>query len=170
MKHLANLWSTSRLCYPMFVLFAAVVYPHYYSWWSYFNAWNDDFYSQWYHQAFFSSTELVSTIFVIHFCNKSNERNPQLLLVIISIAVLHILASGVDQLIENVFMGKGKWHQVSRDLGFMVPDLLHIVIPFYEIWSYARKNNKTIRKCFRTQDIIVAIVGIVVLLGLCRSL
>ena len=30
----------------MCVLFLSVIYSHYYAWWCYFNAFNDDFYSQ----------------------------------------------------------------------------------------------------------------------------
>jgi len=33
------------------VLVTASVYPHYYTWWSYFNSHNDEYFDQFYHQA-----------------------------------------------------------------------------------------------------------------------
>jgi len=32
------------------LLLSASIYPHYYTWWLYFNAFNDEFYQQFYHQ------------------------------------------------------------------------------------------------------------------------
>ena len=37
------------------VLLTASVYPHYYTWWLYFNIFNDDFFDQFYHQVLSSS-------------------------------------------------------------------------------------------------------------------
>lgn len=34
----------------MCLLFLSVLFPHYYAWWAYFNYYNDDFYSQFWHQ------------------------------------------------------------------------------------------------------------------------
>ena len=48
----------------MVLLFISAIYPHYYAWWAYVNYYNDDYYKQFWHQLFFTVTELVSTITV----------------------------------------------------------------------------------------------------------
>ena len=92
-----------------------------------------DFYSQWYHQTFFTVqfaiflvsvlhcsnetihpfafsqlTELFSTTFVLHLANKENIVTSRKVLCIIGTSLLHIIAGSVDQFIQNVFLGEGK--------------------------------------------------------------
>ncbi|XP_016843897.1 uncharacterized protein LOC100121962 isoform X2 [Nasonia vitripennis] len=128
-KHLAWLGFQKHLRWRMFILFMTAVFSHYYSWWVYINYWNDDFYSQWYHQFFFSATELISTILVVHLADDRNPITRRKAFGIVSIALLHILAGGWDQFVTNVVRGEGYAHQVVRDLGFMIPDVLHVIIP-----------------------------------------
>lgn len=40
--------------YSMIFLFCLSIFSHYYAWWAYVNYYNDDFYSQWNHQMFFT--------------------------------------------------------------------------------------------------------------------
>ena len=54
-------------------------------------------------------------------------------------ASLHILLSGTDQFITNVFLHNGELNQVLRDIGLMVPDLLHLTLPIIEYM----KNDDT---------------------------
>ena len=56
----------------MVVLFLSSVFPHFYGWWVYFNYYNDDYFRQWWHQLFFSVTELLATMMVLHLVNKNN--------------------------------------------------------------------------------------------------
>lgn len=58
-------------------------------------------------------TELISTSFVLHLASVDNVVTSRKTLAIVGIAILHILASGVDQFISNVFRGEGYPHQVS---------------------------------------------------------
>ena len=139
-KRIVKLYMKRRLRYIMVVLFCSVLYSHYYTWWSLFNYLNDDFYDQWYHQLYFSFTELVSTICVVFLMNQENYLQPKLLLVILDIALFHILVSGRDQFLANVFQQSGQAYQVLRDLGFMVPDIFHVVIPTILLWHW--KENK----------------------------
>ena len=66
----------------MAILFFSSIYPHYYAWWAYFNYYNDDFYSQWWHQLFFTVTEMVSTVLVLHLVDKNNFASPRKIVVI----------------------------------------------------------------------------------------
>lgn len=54
MKYLVKLIISKQLRYSMAFLFCLSIFSHYYAWWSYLNYINDDFYSQWYHQTFFT--------------------------------------------------------------------------------------------------------------------
>lgn len=140
-KRVVRLYLCREARLSMAVLFVSSVYPHYYSWWSYFNYWNDDFYSQWNHQLFFSLTELASTLAVVLLVDKNVSVTPSRALIIIDIAVLHIVTSGFDQFVSNVVQGNGRLHQVLRDVFFMVPDLLHVSLPMVELKRLALSRN-----------------------------
>ena len=58
-----------------------------------------------------------------------------------SVATLHILASGWDQFVENVVKQEGELHQVMRDIGFMLPDILHIYLPWLELKQMAKERR-----------------------------
>ena len=137
-KHVGRLFRRKELRYTMFVLLASVVYSHYYTYWSYVNYYNDDFYSQFYHQLFFSCTELASTFVVLDLLDATKEATSGKLLFVIDIAVLHVLTSGWDQFVENVIKGEGQLHQVLRDVFFMIPDILHIILPLIELSRLAK--------------------------------
>ncbi|XP_034952000.1 uncharacterized protein [Chelonus insularis] len=156
----------------MLILFISAIFSHYYSWWVYINYWNDDFYSQWYHQMFFSITELISTILVLNLANRKNPISHRKALSISSIGLLHIFAGSWDQFIRNVFRGEGYAHQVIRDLGFMIPDILHVFIPLcYVKWKNpdllpgSDPNYNTIKKD------LTYMLGLITLgLGMCSIL
>ena len=111
-RYLTLLALQGQLRFSMLILFLSSVFAHYYSWWAYVNYWNDDYYLQWYHQLFFTATELFSTIFVVHLAHIENCVTAHKALSIIGIAVIHVLAGGWDQFIANVVRGEGYSHQV----------------------------------------------------------
>lgn len=53
-KYLIKLMVQRRIRYDMVLLFISSIFSHYYSWWAYLNYYNDDYYSQWNHQFFFT--------------------------------------------------------------------------------------------------------------------
>ncbi|KAI5698469.1 hypothetical protein M8J75_007316 [Diaphorina citri] len=122
-----------KLRVSMCVLFLASLFPHYYTWWCYMNYYNDEYYKQWYHQLFFSFTEIVSSFTILYLCSTTHETTVYKLSVIIGIALVHVCVSSVDQFVSNVLQGEGYSHQVVRDLGFMIPDLLNIALPLLEL-------------------------------------
>ncbi|XP_047488332.1 uncharacterized protein LOC125038779 [Penaeus chinensis] len=140
-KRTLRLHFSGQLRKSMLVLLIASVYPHYYSWWSYFNYWNDDFYRQWNHQLFFSITELISTLAVVYLLDKNIPITARSTLIIIDIAILHIMSSSFDQFVTNVINGNGMLHQVLRDIFFMIPDILHVALPLLELKKLARSRN-----------------------------
>ncbi|XP_069676518.1 uncharacterized protein [Periplaneta americana] len=143
-RYLTLLAIQRQLRWSMLILFLSSVFAHYYSWWAYVNYWNDDYYSQWNHQLFFTLTELFSTIFVVHLAYSDNIVTNHKALGIIGVALIHVVAGGWDQFIENVVRGEGYSHQVLRDLGFMIPDILHVCLPLYEL-RRSRKERSRLR-------------------------
>lgn len=53
-KLLVFLIIQNKVRYSMVVLFGLSIFSHYYGWWAYINYYNDEYYSQWNHQLFFS--------------------------------------------------------------------------------------------------------------------
>lgn len=53
-------------------------------------------------------TELISTTLVLHLANTDHQVTSKKTLSITGIAILHIIAGGLDQFISNVFRGEGK--------------------------------------------------------------
>ena len=127
-KNLVKLIARQHARMSMVILLATSIYPHYYTFWSYFNAYNDDFYDQFWHQALFSSTEILSSFCVYRMCSKKRTLSHGKLLIVATIGAFHIVASAMDQFVYNVVRVGGEWHQFSRDLSFMAVDVLHLVI------------------------------------------
>ena len=66
----------------MVILFGSVIYPHYYAWWAYVNYYNDDYYAQFWHQLFFTVTELISTVIVLSLVNSKTPVTPRKVLIV----------------------------------------------------------------------------------------
>lgn len=113
---------------------------------------------------------MISTAFVIHLADKSHQTTSKKCLPVIGIAILHILAGGADQFISNVLKGNGFAHQVIRDLGFMIPDILHFVVP---IWLLKRsKKEDSLSQLFYKdkslrKDVTVMFVIVIILFTIC---
>lgn len=89
----------------------------------YFNYWNDDFYLQWYHQLFFTVSELVSTCLVLRLADLQTPVTPLAVLPVVAVAAVHIMVANADQFVVNVVEGQGTTHQVSFSLAMIVGDL-----------------------------------------------
>lgn len=111
-KRLFLLFFTKKLRWTMGLLFVSSIHSHYYAWWGHWNYWNDDFYHMWYHQVFFTVTELLSSCMVLNFLDSRRPIEPIPMLIVCSIAVFHSLCSGWDQFVYTVVQGQGKVHQV----------------------------------------------------------
>ncbi|KAK7789291.1 hypothetical protein R5R35_006928 [Gryllus longicercus] len=147
-RHLVTLALQFNLRYSMLLLFLSVFYSHYYSWWAYVNYWNDDFYHQWNHQLFYTVTELASTVLVVQLADKRNPVTLRKAIGIAGIGMMHVIGSSWDNFVSNVIHGKGYTHQVARDLGLMIPDLLHVVLPLLLLRGRFRKIDAELQKEF----------------------
>ena len=92
-----------------------------------------------------------------------------------SIAVLHTLANVSDQFIWNVFLLHGQLHQVLRDIGMILPDILHIILPIIVYRQNVRSRETidvihggTTKSRIKNQDLMVSL-SIVLLMWLIVS-
>ncbi|SPP76271.1 uncharacterized protein LOC117580330 [Drosophila guanche] len=164
-KRLIALILQSRVRYSMLLLFLLSIFSHYYAWWAYINYYNDDYYNQWNHQLFFTITELFSTVLVMHLASTTNVVTPKKVFCIVGIALLHILASSFDQFFLNVVRGEGYAHQIVRDIGFMVPDLLQLFVPVWLLRQTRRESYST-RPFYRDRKLHRDIVAMFCLVSL----
>lgn len=96
----------------MMIVFLTSLFPHYYSWWGYINYYNDSFYSQWYHQMFFTVTECVSSGIVLYLIDLKHFLTHRKLLIVLGISLVHVYCSSIDQFVQNVLWQRGHVHQV----------------------------------------------------------
>ena len=162
-KYLCQLIRTRSLHYSMFVVFVSSIYPHYYGWWNMFNYYNEEFYHQWNHQMFFTITEMISTFMVLHLCNKKNPVEPWKLLLVFNLNFLHIIIACVDQFIGNVIYGEAKDFEAIRDLALMSPDILHVLVPIFEIQIMAARNRVYIWELFYKEELMFTFFVLVML-------
>ncbi|XP_055840615.1 uncharacterized protein LOC129908261 isoform X1 [Episyrphus balteatus] len=170
-KQLISLTIQKHVRYSMMLLFALSIFSHYYAWWMCINYYNDDYYRQWNHQMFFTITELISTVMIVHLANIHNQVTSKKVLCVIGIALLHIVTSSFDQFITNVIRGEGFAHQVIRDIGFMVPDLLQVILP---LWLFQKTRRESYRSLYHDRilqkDIIAMCVIVFLLFIFCSML
>jgi len=154
----------------MFALLLSSIYPHYYGWWGFFNYLNEDFYSQWWHQVFFSITELISTVLVVHLSSRENRIEPWKLLVIMDINSMHILINCLDQFVNNVLLHGGQSFEVARDIGLLLPDVFHVFICYFELRILADSKKVRIWNLFYKEELMMSAVLVTLFSLLGRNL
>ncbi|KAL4220273.1 hypothetical protein ACF0H5_020680 [Mactra antiquata] len=157
-KYLVPLVRKRNIRITMFILYLVNIYPHYYSWWSYFSYYNEDFYRYFKHHMWFTVTELITTSIVLNLCDKRNEIISWKILAIISINVMHIFVGGLDQFIEDVVYGKGRNFHKARNIALMIPDCMHVVIPAWELFKLAKKKDLKINEICYKEEIFLCLV------------
>ncbi|KAK3109111.1 hypothetical protein FSP39_023295 [Pinctada imbricata] len=146
----------------MMTLFLLDIYPHYYSWWMYFNYINDGFYRQFSHATFFAVTELISTIIIFSMCSSEAPIDHRKVLAIVSISVVHMVVGGLDQFFAQLILGHGKLYQKIRNLGFLLPDVVHVVVPLAVL-----RKNRTWNNMFQNYEHLkyVILTGCLIFVG-----
>ena len=169
-KYVIPLIIRNRLRNSMFALLLSAVYPHYYGWWVFFNYINEDFYSQWNHQLFFTVTETLSTLMVVHLCNIYNRVQSWKLLFIININVMHLIVGGFDLfLMQLIYRGSFMFENV-RNLGLLLPDLFHVLVCFFEIQDMAARKRVPVPTLFHKEEIMLFVLVLSLLSILGRTL
>ncbi|XP_074646551.1 uncharacterized protein LOC141902627 [Tubulanus polymorphus] len=159
-RHIFLIYRYSRMSYSMLIIVLASIYPHYYSWWSYFSYLNEEYYWHWYHDMFFSLTEVVTSVMALHLLDRKVEKTTLKLLVIFNINTVHVLASGFDQFIEHVILKKGANFQIYRNWGLMIPDLISVMVVMFEFYRMMQKRRKTVKELFYKEEILMSVLFI----------
>lgn len=157
-KRLLNLFSTGNLRWRMLILFLLDIYPNYYSYWSYFNYTNDGFYAQVYHQLFFTVTELFSTWNVFRLCSKDAKMESGPVMCIVVVSIIHILLGGVDQFFVQLILWKEKTFQRARNIGFVLPDILHVILTIQEM---ARETRTSWTQTFTRNELKFGLIFVI---------
>ena len=147
-RRIIQLFLQRKLRVTMGFLFFSSLHSNYYAWWVTWGYWNDEFYDQWYHQLFFTVTELITTITVFRFLDRRKPMQPLAMLIVANIALFHILTSSWDQFISNVILRQGMFHQVLRDLLIMFTDLIYLIVSMYELKMYSRIKGESFSSLF----------------------
>ena len=155
-KYLSVVILKRQLRMNMFVLFLSSLYAHYYGWWGLIQYLNEEYWQQWYHQIFFSLTELLSSAIVVHLCSKNVKIQAWKLLVILNINLMHIVIGGLDQFIDNVIKGEGQTFETVRDLGLMTPDVFHVLVSYFELRILAESQRVSIFKLFYREELMAS--------------
>ncbi|XP_035825354.1 uncharacterized protein LOC101852763 isoform X2 [Aplysia californica] len=153
-KYLVNVYQTSSFRRNWLILYLINIYPHYYTWWSFFSYYNEQFFTFFSHHMFFSITELIVTAIVLNLCSRKNETKTWKIMAILAISLVHIIVSGTDQFIAQFLQGQGRNFQNARNIGLMIPDVLHVVIPAYEFHQHLKRSNRPLsEQCFKEEII-----------------
>ena len=87
-----------------------------------------------------------------------------------SIAVLHTLVNVSDQFIWNVFLLHGQLHQVLRDIGMILPDILHIILPIIVYRRNTRSReiidviqDGTTKSRIKNQDVMISLTVVLLM-------
>ena len=115
---------------------------------------------RYHHQLFFSLTEALSTTIVLHLCNRESRFETWKLLLIMNINLTHIVIGCLDQFVGNIIHREGKSFEVVRDLSLFMPDILHVLVPFFELQLLAEKRKISFRDLFYKEEILSSIIGI----------
>jgi len=157
-KYLFHVHQTSSFRKSWMALYLINIYPHYYTWWSFFSYYNEQFFTYFFHHVFFSVTEILVTAVVLNLCSRKNEVKGWKILLILAVSLVHIIVSGLDQFIAHVLQGQGRNFQNARNVGLMVPDLLHVIIPGWEFRRFIRDSGKSVTEHCMKEEVILFVV------------
>ena len=109
----------------------------------------------------------------MHLADSTNTVTTKKIFCIVGIAILHVIASSFDQFFFNVLRGEGYAHQIVRDIGFMVPDIMQLVIPLW-LLNRTRKESYITRPFSKDRslhkDIVAMMFFVIALFVVCTIL
>lgn len=119
---------------------------------------NEEVYSFFTHHFVFMVTELLSTVIVLVLANAKNPLNHRQIGVVVGIGLTHVLVAGLDQFVAHLIRGQGKAFQNARNIGLMVPDLVHVIIPSLYYYRHRRSTNAKIFDDRSRREIILLLL------------
>ena len=133
---------------------------------TFYRYFNDDFYSQTYHQCLFSATEAYASWILLLIACSSNKSLPNLskgeynllihrLSTLLAISLAHLSIGGLDQFIAQNIYGDGHISQQSRNAGFMITDIIGVLLPaieLFKIWNFHFSTDINPATCSRLEN------------------
>ena len=103
----------------------------------------------------------MSTVLVLGQVNTDRSPSARSMLAVVVIAGAHVFAAGRDQFVDNVLYGSGADHQRARDVGFMLVDVLHLIIPYLTLRSMI--STARWRDVLSSDELLLSLVSVVLL-------
>ena len=107
---------------------------------------------------------------VLHLCSTESRVRPWKLLLIISINVNHLIVGGLDLFLLQFLDHEGATFENVRNVGLLVPDLFHVLLPFFEIQVLAESKNVSMVSLFYKEEIMLSCLFIILFSILGRNL
>lgn len=127
--------------------------------------WNESFYAQFYHQLFFTVTEIITSGMMLNLANSKNTVKPSKLLVVLLFSSVHIFIAGYDQFINNLIFGRSKLFEGVRDIFLLLSDALFVLFCIFELNLLGRRRNLPVHRLFFREELVLSvIVGILLTL------
>jgi hypothetical protein len=79
---------------------------------------------------------------------------------IVTVNLLHIIVAGMDQFITHVLQGEGASFQNARDVGLMIPDLLHVIVAVRVFYQHVQRQKLRFVELFHKEEIILMVLFI----------
>ena len=99
------------------------------------------------------------TCLVLNLTNKNNSVISWKTYIIICINFVHILIGGLDQFFEQLIFGEGHTFLKARDVGLVMPDVLHVVLCLWEVYAEVkRKSLKVTELCQKKEAVLCSIL------------
>jgi len=104
---------------------------------------------------------MLCTYLIIPVCDVTISATPRRCLGVLTIAMFHIITACYDQFTTNVLRGEGAWHQWSRDVGFMLVDLLYVVMA--TSWWFELLGQCRHRALVTRDELLLAVICVMLL-------
>lgn len=71
---------------------------------------------------------------------------------------MHVMIGSLDQFVSQLVLGKGQMFQRMRDLGFLLPDIVAIVVSLFEFKKLNHNSGMFSLLCEREPQIMLIVV------------
>ena len=96
---------------------------------------------------------IISAAMVLHLANTSNRIEPWKLLVILDINTTHVIVRALSWSGFNVGS-----YEIMRDLALLLPDLLHVLVAYFELSIMSQDKGISLRRLFYNEEIMISVL------------
>jgi hypothetical protein len=155
-ESVVNLLLEKKLNFIWFFLLLCSIQPTFYGMWMMWNYINDRIYHLFFHQIYFTITEMINFIVIYLYLDKSNRLGENLLWITLAISSVHVLQSIWDQGLTGILAAPLDFFM--RDMMFLIGDVPLVVLSMLHLhWITPWKERIVTQRVF----IIALIIGMI---------